>query len=220
MKKNKIKRKKKSVLVICSHSDDQILGPGGTLAKYAEQGSIIYTVILSYGETSHIWYKKKVTAKIRVKEAEQADKIIGGKGVFFLGIPEGNFFKKKNEINEKLKKIINKKKPIKIFTHSINDPHKDHRDTNKIVLETADKIKYRGDVYTFDVWNPVNVVKRNQPKMYVDITGTFKKKIEALKQFKSQKIAMISLLWSIYLRAFLNGLNAKCRYAERFDKVR
>lgn len=213
----KKKQNKKSILVICAHSDDQIIGPGGTLAKYAEEGKDIYTVIFSYGESSHLWYKKKIAAKTRVKEAQEADKIIGGKGIIFLGIPEAKFMEKKNKIIKTLKKIIKEKKPIKIFTHSINDPHINHREVYNIVKEACN----RCSIYSFDVWNLVNIFKRNEPKMYVDISKTFDKKIKALKCFPSQKIQMqIPLTWSVYLRAFLNGLNAKCRFAERFDKVK
>lgn len=210
------KKPRKTILVICAHPDDQIFGPGGTLAKYAQEGKDIYTIIFSYGESSHLWYKKKIAAKTRVKEAQKADKMIGGKEVIFLGIPETKFIENKKKIIKQLKKIIKKKKkPIKIFTHSINDPHKDHRDVYNIVKEIS-----LCTIYSFDIWNPIRILKRNQPRMYVDITKTFKKKIKALKCFKSQKISMITLLWSVYLRAFLNGLNAKCKFAERFDKIR
>lgn len=37
------------ILVIVAHSDDQMLGPGGTLVKYAKEGKEIHTVIFSYG---------------------------------------------------------------------------------------------------------------------------------------------------------------------------
>ena len=40
------------VLVVCAHSDDQILGCGGTIAKYAKQGIPVYAIIFSYGEKS------------------------------------------------------------------------------------------------------------------------------------------------------------------------
>jgi len=213
-------KKNKKILVICAHSDDQIFGPGGTIARYAEEDKDIYTVIFSYGYSSHPWYKEKVTAKTRVKEAQEADKIIGGKGVIFLGVPETKFFKGKEKVTKQLKKIIKENRPVKIFTHSVNDPHKDHRDVYSIVRDLSENSNYRFELYSFDVWNPIRLIKRNRPQMYVDVTKTFKRKIEALKCFKSQKMSMISLLWSVYLRAFLNGLNAKCRFAERFDKIR
>ena len=112
------------------------------------------------------------------------------------------------------------KKPAKIFTHSIDDPHTDHRAVYKIVTDTYDSMRYKCDVYSFDVWNPINFRKRDQPKLYVDITDTFKTKLSALRCFESQKIAMITLLWSVYLRAIINGLHNHCKYAERFYKIR
>ena len=210
----------KSILVICAHSDDQVFGPGGTIARYAEEGKNVYTIVFSYGETSHPWYKKKVAAKTRVKEAQAADKIIGGRGVVFLGIPETKFLKKKKRIIKQLTRIIKERKPDKIFTHSINDIHKNHREVYKIVSKTYNKMDYKCEIYSFDIWNPINLIKRNQPKMYVDISDTFKKKIEALKCFRSQKISMMSLLWSVYLKAIFNSFNLKCRFAERFDRIR
>ena len=103
---------KESVFVICAHSDDQILGPGGTLAKYAKEGKEIFTIIFSYGETSHFWLKKKVSAEIRVKEAQNADKVIGGSGVVFFGLKEGKFFEevKNKDIKDKVKKLLKEKK--------------------------------------------------------------------------------------------------------------
>lgn len=213
---------KNSVLVICSHSDDQMFGPGGTIAKYANEGKDVFTIIFSFGETSHIWFKRDVTAKMRVQEAKDADKVVGGKGITFLGLEEGKFIKvaEEKDIYGKLKKIILEKKPSKIFTHSINDLHSDHRAVYKIVLEVYDRMRYKCDIYSFDVWNPINLIKRDQPKLYVDITETFKKKIEALKCFRSQKVAMLSLLWSVYLKAVINGFHNHCKYAERFYKIR
>jgi LmbE family N-acetylglucosaminyl deacetylase len=214
--------KKDSVLVICAHSDDEIFGPGGTIAKYAQEGKKVYSIIFSFGETTHIHLKKPIAVKMRVKEAKEADKVIGGKGVRFLGLNETKFEKeaKEKDTYKKLKQIITEKKPAKIFTHSIDDPHTDHRAVYKIVTDTYDSMRYKCDVYSFDVWNPINFRKRDQPKLYVDITDTFKTKLSALRCFESQKIAMITLLWSVYLRAIINGLHNHCKYAERFYKIR
>ena len=136
---------KQTILVFCSHSDDQILGPGGTLAKYSKEGNFIYTIILSYGEASLAWLKPEIAIQTRVKEAKKADKIIGGKGVYFLGLKEGRFIEEIKEKNlaKQIEKIIKEKKPDKIFTHSSEDPHPDHRAANKILLDILDKIKYK-----------------------------------------------------------------------------
>jgi LmbE family N-acetylglucosaminyl deacetylase len=214
--------RKQKILVFCAHSDDQILGPGGALAKYAKEGKKIYTIILSYGEASLAWLKPEIAIKTRVKEAKNADKIIGGKGITFLGLKEGKFIENLQEkkIEKKIIKIIRKRKPIKIFTHSSDDPHPDHRAAHKIIINILDKMRYKCDVFSFDVWNPLTGRKKNLPRLYVDITETFSIKTKALKAFQSQKIAIFTLLWSVYLRAVIHGLHINKRFAERFFKIR
>ena len=211
---------KNSVLVICAHSDDQIFGPGATLAKYAKEKHNIYTVILSYGENSLPWLKKEVAIKTRVKEAEQADKIIGGRGVVFCNLKENKFLKQANTAENIIKNIIKARKPSKIFTHNPDDPHPDHRATYKIITNILEKIKYHGDVYAFDVWSPFSIRKTNLPKLYVDVTETFPLKVKALKIFESQKASLLVLFWSVYVRAFVHGSTIHTKYAERFFKLK
>ncbi len=214
--------KKESIFVICAHSDDQILGPGGTLAKYAKEGKEIFTIIFSYGETSHVWLKKRVSVEIRVKEAQAADEVIGGSGVVFFGIKEGKFFEEveNKNLKDKLKKLLKEKNPSRIFTHVPDDVHEDHRAVYKIINKTLDEINYKGDLLGFDVWNAVDIKKRQLPKVYIDISDTFKIKLKALHCFKSQIIAMLPPYLGVYITAFMNGLKNDCKYAEKFYKIK
>lgn len=212
----------KTILVAVAHSDDQILGPGGTLAKLAKEGFEIYTVIFSFGESSHFWLKRKITVEMRVEESRKADKVIGGSGVFFLGLKEGKFIQETNEknIKSRLKRLIKNKNPSVIFTHSVDDPHPDHIAVYKIINEVVDSTKSKIEMYSFDVWNPFNFRFRNKPKLYIDVSKTFKIKNEAIQKFKSQRISLISLVWSVYLRAIIHGLTIEKKYAERFYRIR
>jgi LmbE family N-acetylglucosaminyl deacetylase len=220
--KTRAKGPKESVLVLCAHSDDQIFGVGGSLAKYAEEGKSVITIIFSYGEKSHPWLKRKVTIKMRVKESQEAAKIIGVEKTMFLGIYEGRFPQEieEKEIHDRIYRLIKKYRPIKIFTHAGDDPHPDHSAVNKFVLELCNEVDYKGDVYSYDVWNPLKIKERNLPTMYVDISKTFRKKIKALRCFESQWLSLVLLLWSVYWRAIRNGLKARTRFAEVFYKVR
>ncbi len=211
-----------TVLVFGAHPDDQIFGAGGTVAKYAQQGTKIVTVIFSYGESSHPWFKSKFTIKMRVEETLKADKLIGAKETVFFGLTEGNFQKeaKEHHLHKKIKELIKKYKPIKIFTHTTADPHPDHKSTKRLVLKAFDSMRFHCDVYTFDVWNPLNIKRTSAPKLIVDISDTFKTKIKALKCFKSQKMSMLSLMWGVYFKAMNFGLKHNCKYAEVFYKIR
>lgn len=214
-KKEKKKKLKESIIVFCAHSDDHILGVGGTMAKYAEEGAEVSTVIVYYGEASHPWLKRKIGVEMRVKEAQKADKVIGGHGVMFLGL-EGDV---SEEVKKRIRKIIREKNPTKIFTHAIDDPHPHHRTVRDVVLDSIDK-RMACDVYSFDIWNPLDLKKREYPKMYVDITDNFKTKLEALRCFKSQWLSMMMLMWNVYAGAIINGWKNNCKYAERFYKIR
>ena len=210
------------ILVVCAHSDDQIIGPGGTIAKYSKEKKSIRTIIFSYGVLSHPHIKSDVIADVRKKESIKADKVIGGKSVEFLGIPEGKFLEEENAtiINEKLTKAIKKYKPQKIFTHSPDDPHGDHRAVLRQVLRVYDQLKPKSELYVFDVWNFLTLNTRGSPKLVVDVTDTFPKKLEAIKQFQSQKITFITMIWAVYLRAIIHGLRYKKKFVEVFKKVR
>ncbi|MFH1916963.1 MAG: PIG-L deacetylase family protein [Nanoarchaeota archaeon] len=214
-------RKAKSILVICAHSDDQIFGTGGTMAKYAKEGWDVYTVVFSFGEMSHPHFKPRIIRKMRIDESMKANKIIGGKSVMFLGLHEGRFLQDFEERGKKkLDHILNLCKPEKIFTHTGDDPHADHRMVHRIVLDTYDRLKMNANVYTFNVWNLFNIKSHDTPKLVVDISDTFKKKVAALKAFRSQinffsYIVLNNILYvSIFIRAFLNGLSHNCRFAE------
>ena len=210
------------VLVIVAHSDDQMLGPGGTLKKYANEGKEVYTVIFSFGELSHPHFKRDVIQQLRVEEAEKADRFMKGKGVTFLGLNEGKF---EEEFRPKqLEQILLAIKPHKIFTHAQDESHPDHVAVNKVVLELYDKLheqkKLTCDIYTFDIWRLFQTKKRISPKLVVDISDTFGDKLKAINYFKSQKVALIMLKWSIYVKAFIAGLRHNMRFGEVFDKIR
>lgn len=214
-----------SILVIVAHSDDQVLGPGGAVAKYAKDGEEVYTIIFSYGELSHPHFKKEIIGKVRVEEAEKADKLLGGKGVFFLGAGDGNIKEQWEELEKQIQTYILKYRPTKIFTHAEDEALPDHVFVNKITVGAYDQLRKRRkvtpiDIYSFGIWRFFKWKRRNNPRLIVDISEHFHKKLEALDVFKSQKVAMLALKWSVYLKAFVNGFKKGTQFAEVFYKIR
>jgi len=224
-------KSKGTILVICSHSDDQIIGAGGTIAKYAKEGFDVYTIVLSFGESVKPHVRREIITKTRIKESQKVDKLIGGKGVIFLGLKELHFeddFGSRG-ISTNFKKIITRLNPIKIFTHSVDDAHPDHRATFRLVLKAYKELNLKADLYTFEVWHLINLKKRNKPKLVVDTSETFKTKIKALKTFKSQidlsafynyLVLNNFFFFMIYIKDTLNGIKHNTKYAEVFYKIR
>ena len=62
--------------------------------------------------------------------------------------------------------------------------------------------------------------KRRNAKMIIDISHTFARKLDALSAFRSQRVAVFTLLWSVYAKAIYYGVKRGVRYAEVFYKVR
>ncbi len=212
---------RETILFICAHNDDQIIGGGGTFAKYAHEGKHVKTVIFSYGEKSHPHLKPHIIIRTRIKEAKVSERILGGKGLVFLGLNEGKFGQEAQRVKEQLLELIRKEKPTKIFTHSQDDFHYDHRAVHHIVRELVKEHKLKCDIYTFDVWNPLKILKRNVPKLVVDISDTFKTKMKAYEAHESQVNlpAMLPFRLRMWIDAILYGWSNQCRYAELFYKL-
>jgi LmbE family N-acetylglucosaminyl deacetylase len=212
-----------SVLFLCAHNDDQVIGAGGTIAKYAKEGKKVVTVIFSYGEFSLPHLQEKITRRTRVIESKKAAKLLGESEIYYLALKEGEFGKEiqNKDILTKVMIILKRVNPSKIFTHSLDDPHSDHRQVYAFTMNLIEKANYKGEVYSFNVWNLfLNFRKRNNPKLVVDISSTFSKKIEAFKKHKSQWMSIVSHMWSIYFQAIINGFDNHMKYAEVFYRVK
>src|SRR3989344_503661 len=163
----------------------------------------------------------EVISNERIIEANKIGQFLGVKEVKFLSIADGRIYEKINDkkfLNE-IKEIINKHKPYRIFTHAASDPHRDHRSVHKIIVKVIDSIDRKYDIFTFDVWNVINVFRKTKPELHVDVSKTFDKKLEALKLFESQKVYINTLYPSVLFNARLNGERNNCKYAGESKKV-
>ncbi len=79
----------KAILAVLAHPDDESFGMGGTLALYARKGYDTYYVCATRGEAGTVDAEYldgfKDIAELRTDELTRAAKILGLKGVFFLG---------------------------------------------------------------------------------------------------------------------------------------
>jgi len=215
-------RKKEKVLVFCAHSDDQAIGAGGTLSKYAAEGKEITIVVFSFGEQSGpvMLLRRRFSASLRVKESQKAAKILGAKKTIFFGLKEGHFeeeFERKG-LGRTVQKLISKQ-PSRIFTHAPDDLHPDHLAVHKIIMNAVDELHSTSEVYTFNIWSPLHPKNINQPRIYVDISHNFSQKMRALDCFQSQKLAFVLPFLMCIFFNFLDGLSNNCLFAERFYKV-
>ena len=203
------------ILVLVAHSDDEVLGCGGTIAKYAKEGEDVVAIIFSDADPI-----KKDPASVvkRRQESIEAGKILGIKDTVFLGLPDNPFGAdiKSKHIRKRLDNIIQTLKPRTIYTHCPDDPHPMHAYIPKLIKEIISDSDI--ELYTFSIGSPFKVSQRDMPRLYIDISDTFNLKRKALKLFKSQEHWLIYYKSISFMMNKLAGLKSHHKYAEVFYK--
>ena len=122
------------LLAILAHPDDESLGFGGTLAKYANQGVETYLISATRGERGRFGDALEspgleIVGKTRTQEVLAASKVLGIQKVYFLDYIDGDLDKAPaSEAIEKIAAIIREIQPQVVLTF---DPfgsygHPDH----------------------------------------------------------------------------------------------
>jgi len=202
-----------TILLIVAHNSDHILEAGGTLAKYAQEGQRIITVVCSYGETSQPHLRKEVVVKRRERESKKADALIGGAGVIYLDHDKYHVFR----TIRMLSKIIRQERPSRIFTHP-RSLQSSHNVVYKLVMQLAEHGAIKCPIYCFKA-RGLDLLFTNYLQLMVDTTETFPTKIKAVLEYKSRKMTTGLLLWKILIKDRYTGLLHGTKYAEVFSRI-
>lgn len=216
-----------NILFVGAHPDDIETFAGGTAARYAQEGHNLFFCVATNGNVGSPTLSAEEIAAIRHKEAQNAANFVGAELICLDFDDEFLFDTRQSRL--KFIEAFRIARPDVIFCHWIDDYNPDHSISGKIVddcismakiplIKTEhppiDKIPV---VYYMDTPAGVNFV----PEVYVDITSTFDKKVEMVRQHESQNVWMENL-FGYDMEAFLGvparfrGLQAGCPMAEAF----
>ena len=186
-----------NVLVVAAHPDDEILGPGGTIARHVENGDLVYTILLGEGITSRREEDGVApTAElISLKQnAIEAATIIGIEKTYFFDFPDNKFDTVPMlRIIKAVESVKAEVQPEVIYTHHRNDLNIDHRITFDAVLtafrplagEAARRILSFSVPSSTEWYAPAGETAFT-PNVFVDVSATFGKKIDAMKAYKGE----------------------------------
>jgi len=178
----------KKILVIAPHPDDEVLGCGGTIAKYSKKEGEVYLCVVTKAYTPD-WSEEFL--KTRQKEIEKVNEILGIKKTYFLNFPTVKLDTiPQKELNDSILKIIKEIQPEVLYIPHQGDLNKDHRlvfeATLVAVRPTSGPVKRILSYETLSETEGGSLIKIFVPNVYEDITNTFNIKIEAMKKYRSE----------------------------------
>lgn len=214
------------ILVVVAHPDDEVIGCGGTIAKFSKMGKKTFLLTMTDGVSSRNNSNLK-EVNIRKKACLESAKILGFNNIFLNNLKDNELDTVSNlKLTKIIEKIIKKVNPNIIFTHFNYDLNIDHRKvSNAVITACRPKINNRvKKIFFFEVlssteWN-INIKIKNNfiPNWYENITHTFKTKMKALKCYKRElrKFPHSRSLKGIKILSQYRGIVSGYKNAEAF----
>ena len=204
----------KRILVLSPHTDDGEIAAGGTIARFIEEKKEIYYVAFSSCEIS---VPNDFPEDILKTECKKATEILGvlSENLILLDYEVRTFPLHRQEILDEIIKLKDKIKPDLVLVPSSNDIHQDHQ---TIYEEALRAFKKNSSIWGYEhPWNNLTFTT----DIFVKLEEKhIKKKIEALKAYKSQDFRTYFDERYIRALAYTRGTQVNFTYAECFELLR
>lgn len=166
---------KDRILIIAPHPDDECIGPGGVLLRFAEQCEVI---VLTDGRQGQGDTVPEIEKRIRKQEFMNEMKRLNVGCFRMLDIEDGTLFSHRDCMSE-----IPLEEFDKIFVTGVSDDHPDHKAAFLCVKEAAKKIasEEMPECYLYEVHTPLQ-----SPTHFLDISGAIEGKCELIRLHRSQ----------------------------------
>jgi len=223
------------ILVVAAHPDDEVLGCGGTIARFRDAGATVRIVFLAEGITARYLPAQFANPDIiqRIERRNRNALIATG----ILGIPSDQVFVEKRhccrldqvpliDLVRQIEGHIADFLPTRLFTHAADDPNVDHGLAHRAVLAAVRPLarQHLKAVYAFEVlssteWNPL----RPFPcQAFFDVTTTIDRKVQALAAYDDEMRLPPHPRSGEVVRALarFRGAASGSHYAEGFQLIR
>ena len=217
-----------TLLVVAAHPDDEVLGCGGTIAKFRSEGKRVVALILAQGITSRDVGNREAREQLeRLKSsAEAAHGILGSELLTLGNLPDNKMDSVPLlEVIKQIESVIQDIQPSVVLTHGPWDVNVDHTQTHKAVLSAVRSLPHCPvrfvaffPVVSSTEWlaDPHNLFA---PTLFVDVTSVVDAKIEALQAYGSEmrEAPHPRSLKSVKAQMTIWGSTAGTTYAEAFQ---
>jgi LmbE family N-acetylglucosaminyl deacetylase len=218
------------ILVVAAHPDDVDFGLAGTVATWTDAGTEVIYCVVTNGDAggSDPTISRADMAVLRQAEQIAAAKCVGVEDVRFLGYSDGRV-EASLDLRRDLARVIRQVRPDRLACPSpernyarLPASHPDHRAVGSAALDAVypdarnpfafPELAEEGlEAWTVrEVW----ISGSPQPSHFVDVTGTFHRKVAALRAHESQTAHMENL------EEFLRGWLSRSAEAAGFGEGR
>lgn len=215
----------KRLTVIAPHPDDETLGAGGTIARFAAEGAEVSVLIVS-GHLPPLYPPEAFETTRR--EGEAAMKLLGAARWEFLEVPATKVHERPvAELNGAISRFVRENEPAMVLL-PFPDRHIDHRtifDASVVacrpVHPQAPRVVLAYETLSETHWNVPGIEPAFVPELFVDISAHMERKREALACYASQvNEAPSRSVEACEALARFRGSQNGCTHAEAFKVVR
>ncbi|MHB0935093.1 MAG: PIG-L deacetylase family protein [Armatimonadota bacterium] len=211
------------VLIFCAHADDEVIGMGGTIRKFADAGAQIRLVMFSAGAEGYPSMAEQETIVARRRgEAEAVCMILGIAEYVNLGQLDWDM-RVGNALYHAVVRHIRDFKPDVIFSHYYSD-YNDHMAVSRVVQEgwfhaAAPCAMVEGEVHPMAPLYEFEIIDRMpSPSLIVNVTDTYAAKVQAMERYASQLEYVGGIFQMMEGRALERGYLIGVKYGEAFRR--
>ncbi|NOX59364.1 MAG: PIG-L family deacetylase [Planctomycetes bacterium] len=180
------------ILVVAPHPDDEVLGCGGVIRRFANEGHEVHVAIVTRG-----WeplFPESQVVQVRAETKAAAD-ILEVKGLHFLDLPVTKLAHlPEHELNGAMGKLFDDVQPVWVFLPYRSDLHEDHKqifDAAQVALRPLPNRLNVERILCYETlsethWHAPQAEPAFVPQIYIDISNTLANKVEAMRAYKSQ----------------------------------
>jgi LmbE family N-acetylglucosaminyl deacetylase len=190
------------VLVVTAHPDDVDFGSAGSVARWTDAGIEVAYCICTNGEAGGFDDSVPRTTMAEIRQAEQraAAKVVGVTDVTFLGYPDGRLVPS-IELRRDISRVIRRVRPQRVVSQSpernfrrIYASHPDHLAAGEATMAAVypdARNQFAHPELLAEGYEPwaateMYVATADASDVFVEITDTFERKLDALRCHASQ----------------------------------
>ena len=216
-----------NILVVAPHTDDEVLGVGGTIARFAQEGANVTVAVVTSGFPPDFAQEEEDAIR---QEAARSHEILKVKETVYLDFPAAALDTVEHrELNRAMCVLYRRVEPDYVFIPFPGDVHMDHQATfnSAMVMSRPNGGHVPRSVLAYETvsetnWNAPPLTPGFLPNTYVDISDYIETKLKAFEAYQSQvkPFPHERSIEALRALATLRGSTVGVRAAEAFIALR